>query len=80
MTQESVDTLTRFFSNHPAHSSLTARQAARSLHTQMLGIYVDWLRNPDAYDLSAEAQCLVDTLFRGLCPENESFQTNEETP
>ncbi|MFS6538448.1 TetR family transcriptional regulator [Idiomarina loihiensis] len=80
MAQEAIDTLTRFFSNHPPHPSLTARQAARSLHTQMLGIYFDWLRNPDAYDLSAEAECLVDTLFRGLCPENEPFLKNKETP
>jgi len=80
MAQEAIDTLTRFFSNHPTHPSLTARQAARSLHTQMLGIYFDWLRNPDAYDLSAEAECLVDTLFRGLCPENEPFLKNKETP
>ncbi|MBC7192984.1 TetR family transcriptional regulator [Marinobacter sp.] len=78
--QEAIDTLTRFFSNHPPRSSLTARQAARSLHTQMLGIYFDWLRNPDAYDLSAEAECLVDTLFRGLCSENEPFLKNKETP
>ncbi|MCL7944036.1 hypothetical protein M8010_08590 [Marinobacter sp. ATCH36] len=80
MAQEAVDTLTRFFSSHPPHPSLTAKQAARSLHAHMLGIYFDWLRDPGAYDLSSEAEGLVDTLFRGLCPDNESFLKNKETP
>jgi AcrR family transcriptional regulator len=71
MAQEAIETLTRFFSTHPPHPSLTPRQAARSLHTQMLGIYSDWLRNPAAYDLSAEAESLVNTLFRGLLPYGE---------
>ncbi|MEX2473678.1 TetR family transcriptional regulator [Marinobacter sp.] len=79
MAQESIEKITRFFNNHPPHPSLTAAQAARSLHTQMLGIYYDWLRNPDAYDLAAEATSLVDTLFRGICPDNDSLLTAKET-
>lgn len=80
MAQAAIDIMTRFFDNHPPHSSLTPTQAARSLHTQMLGIYFDWLRNPHAYDLATEAQSLVDTLFRGLCPGNDSLLNAKETP
>ncbi|KPQ02953.1 TetR family transcriptional regulator [Marinobacter sp. HL-58] len=69
IARESIEMMTRFFHNHPPHPALTATQAARSLHTQMLGIYYDWLRNPDAFDLAAEATSLVDTIFRGICPE-----------
>ena len=30
----------------------------------MLGIYFDYLRKPDAYDLDAEAEALVNVIFR----------------
>ncbi|MFN2360325.1 MAG: TetR family transcriptional regulator [Marinobacter sp.] len=49
------------------YPGLTPVQAARSLHTQMLGIYYDWLSNPEGWDLMAEAECLVAVIFRGLC-------------
>lgn len=62
-----IDNITLFFEHNPHHASLTPRQAARSLHTQMLGIYYDWLRNPEAYDLRDEAESLVNTIFRGIC-------------
>lgn len=68
MAEESINLLIRFFERHPPHPALTASQAARSLHTQMLGIYYDWLRKPTAYDLSAESESLVDTFFRGISP------------
>ncbi|MFS6538444.1 TetR family transcriptional regulator [Idiomarina loihiensis] len=73
MAEESIKLMTRIFENHPPHRSLTPSQAARSLHTQMLGIYFDWLRNPGAYDLAREAQILIDTLFRGICPDPQTF-------
>lgn len=71
LAAEAIDNITRFFESHPHHASITPRQAARSLHTQMLGIYYDWLRNPDAYDLREEAESLVNTIFRGISPEFE---------
>lgn len=73
MAEESINLMTRIFENHPPHPSLTPRQAARSLHTQVLGIYFDWLRNPGAYDLAQESEILIDTLFRGICPDSQSF-------
>jgi TetR/AcrR family acrAB operon transcriptional repressor/TetR/AcrR family transcriptional repressor of mexAB-oprM operon len=68
LAEEAIDNMTRFFENHPHHPGLTPRQAARSLHTQMLGIYYDWLRNPKAYNLGEEAESLIDTIFRGIGP------------
>lgn len=69
LTEEAIENLTRFFERHPHHPSITPRQAARSLHTQMLGIYYDWLANPEAYDLREAAEPLVNTIFRGICPD-----------
>ena len=69
MAEQSINLMTRIFTSHPPHHSLTPCQAARSLHTQMLGIYYDWLRNPGAYNLEQEAETLVDTIFRGICPQ-----------
>jgi len=71
LADEAINNMTRFFEHNPHHASMTPRQAARSLHTQMLGIYYDWLRNPDAYDLREEAESLVNTIFRGICPGTE---------
>lgn len=66
LATEAINNMTRFFESHPHHLSLTPRRAARSLHTQMLGIYYDWLRNPEAYNLLEEAESLIDTIFRGI--------------
>jgi len=40
------------------------RLAAITIHTSMLGLYFDYLREPDAYDLEKEAAPLVDLIFR----------------
>lgn len=40
------------------------RLAAITIHTAMLGLYFDYLREPDAYDLEKEAAPLVDLIFR----------------
>lgn len=40
------------------------RLAALTIHTAMLGIYFDYLRNPEVYDLDAEAEALVNVIFR----------------
>ncbi|HNN36446.1 MAG TPA: TetR family transcriptional regulator [Pseudomonadales bacterium] len=40
------------------------RLAAIVIHTSMLGLYFDYLREPDAYDLEREAAPLVDLIFR----------------
>lgn len=48
------------------HPSLTPEQAAYLLHTQMLGIFFDWLAAPDRRPLAELAPKLVATTFRGL--------------
>jgi len=48
------------------HPSLSPEQAAYVLHTQMLGIFFDWLGAPDRQPLAEMAEILVDSLFRGL--------------
>lgn len=40
------------------------RLAAIAIHTSMLGLYFDYLWEPDAYDLEREAAPLVDLIFR----------------
>ena len=40
------------------------RLAVIAIHTSMLGLYFDYLREPDAYDLEREAAPLVDLIFR----------------
>lgn len=80
LASEAIDKVTRFFESHPRHESLTPRQAARSLHVQILGIYYDWLRNPEAYDLREEAESLVNTIFRGICPGFEPSSMETHTP
>lgn len=48
------------------HATLTPETAAFLLHTQMLGIFFDWLAAPDRRPLSDMAPLLVETAFRGL--------------
>lgn len=40
------------------------RLAAVTIHTGMLGLYFDYLREPTAYDLEHQAASLVDLMFR----------------
>lgn len=40
------------------------RLAAVTIHTAMLGLYFDYLREPAAYDLENQAAPLVDLIFR----------------
>jgi TetR/AcrR family acrAB operon transcriptional repressor/TetR/AcrR family transcriptional repressor of mexAB-oprM operon len=45
---------------------LTPEQAAYLLHTQMLGLFFDWLATPERWPLAEMAPVLVDTIFKGL--------------
>jgi TetR/AcrR family acrAB operon transcriptional repressor/TetR/AcrR family transcriptional repressor of mexAB-oprM operon len=45
---------------------LNPEQAAYLLHTQMLGLFFDWLANPERIDLAKLAPTLVETIFRSL--------------
>lgn len=41
-------------------------QAAIAVHVYIIGIFSDWLRDPEAYDLAQNAEALVDMLMQGL--------------
>ncbi|MGM0768752.1 MAG: TetR family transcriptional regulator [Pseudomonadota bacterium] len=73
LADDAVQHLTQVFSldgiKDRLYPGLTPTQAARSLHTQMLGIYFDWLSNPGGWDLKTQAECLVNVIFRGLVRE-----------
>lgn len=40
--------------------------AAQVVHSFLLGVYTDWLRDPSQQDLAADAPRMVDTLMAGL--------------
>lgn len=48
------------------HPGVTPAQAAIAVHVYAIGIFSDWLRDPDAYDLAQNAEALIDSLMRGL--------------
>lgn len=52
------------------HATLTPASAAFLLHTQMLGIFFDWLAAPDRRALSDMAPVLVEAAFRGLLADH----------
>lgn len=57
--------------NRPANRralapGLTPPLAARATHVFMQGLYYDWLRDPEAFDLAGNSRVLLDTFFRGL--------------
>lgn len=45
---------------------LTPALAARTLHALLLGLFIDWLRDPELFDPLQDARTMVDSLFRGL--------------
>lgn len=74
LAEQSIDHLAQVFAleeiRDRLHDDLTPVQAARSLHTQMLGIYFDWLSNPEGWDLKDQAERMVTVIFRGLVRNN----------
>lgn len=70
LCQEAVSHVTRIMARPEnrcrLHPDLAPEQAAYLLHTQMLGIFFDWLGAPNQWPLAATAQTLVDSAFRGL--------------
>ncbi|WP_303291161.1 TetR family transcriptional regulator [Marinobacter sp. SS5-14b] len=49
---------------------LTPEYAAYVLHTQMLGLFFDWLAAPERWPLADMAPALVETLFCGLLTDS----------
>lgn len=45
---------------------MTPRLAALTLHGLIIGLFSDFLRDPDLYNLQDQAAAMVDTMFRGL--------------
>lgn len=74
LSREAIDHVTGIFSEPDVRPllrpELTPDQAAYLLHTQLLGLFFDWLANPERMDLAALAPTLVTTIFRSLLSEN----------
>lgn len=47
------------------HAGVTPRMAALTLHSMLLGLISDWLRDPNLFEVS-DAGAMLDALFRGL--------------
>ncbi|HEJ1317147.1 TPA: efflux system transcriptional repressor NalD [Pseudomonas aeruginosa] len=48
------------------HPGMTPRVASRALHALILGLFNDWLRDPRLFDPDADAEHLLEPMFRGL--------------
>ncbi|MBV5619750.1 TetR family transcriptional regulator [Pseudomonas aeruginosa] len=48
------------------HPGMTPRIASRALHALILGLFNDWLRDPRLFDPDADAEHLLEPMFRGL--------------
>lgn len=71
LARHSVIQLGRFFSQ-PAiagrlHPGLTPELAASAVHNYFVGVYYEWLRDPNGWDLEEAAPALVDIILRGVC-------------
>lgn len=70
MIKEALASLTRYFKSEAERGNLragtTPATAARAVHVFMTGLYSDWLRNPEAFDLKRRAKSLIDVLLAGL--------------
>lgn len=45
---------------------ITPRLAARALHALVVGLFSDWLRDPNLFDPQTDTRVMVDSCFRGL--------------
>lgn len=50
------------------HPSISPHQAAHALHALLLGLFSDWTRDTQQFDLLKDSTAQVDALFRGLAP------------
>lgn len=71
LARHSVLQLTRFFGQPSIvtrlHAGLSPELAANALHSYFVGIYYEWLRDPQSFDLDQRAPALVDVILRGVC-------------
>ncbi|MDT4817754.1 HTH-type transcriptional regulator AcrR [compost metagenome] len=65
-----IDLCEQLFSDDACRERLmpgvTPRTASRAVHAMILGLFSDWLRDPELFDPLRETGELFDTLFRGL--------------
>ncbi|MNZ34080.1 HTH-type transcriptional regulator AcrR [compost metagenome] len=65
-----IDLCEQLFSNDVCRQRLmpgvTPRLASRAVHGMILGLFSDWLRDPELFDPLQETAQLFDPLFRGL--------------
>ena len=54
---------------------ITPGLAALALHSHFVGIYFEWLKAPDRWNLVEQAPALVDIIFRGLLRHDVPRQT-----
>ncbi|MBZ9663422.1 TetR family transcriptional regulator [Pseudomonas sp. LMG 31766] len=45
---------------------ITPRLASRTLHALLVGLFSDWLRDPNLFDAQADTPAMIDSCFRGL--------------
>ncbi len=71
LARHSVAQLTRFFEQSALagrlHPGLTPDLAANAVHSYFVGLYYEWLRDPQSFDLYERAPTLVDVILRGVC-------------
>ena len=60
------------------YPGVTPRMAALTLHSTLLGLLSDWLRDPTLFDVS-HAGAMLDALFRGLIQNWESDMKRNKT-
>ncbi len=45
---------------------ITPRLASRTLHALLVGLFSDWLRDPNLFDAQTDTPTMIDSCFRGL--------------
>lgn len=61
------------------YAGITPRMAAISLHTMLLGLLTNWLRDPTLFDV-ALAGPMLDGLFRGIITDWEPSDDCKDHP
>ncbi|MCK7544509.1 hypothetical protein MLC59_10050 [Marinobacter bryozoorum] len=78
LSGKAVEQLTDYFSAEPVRHDLaegvTPKLAAMSIHTYFAGIYFEWLKAPQRWNLAEQTPALVDVILRGLLRPGVNFR------
>lgn len=78
LSGKAIEQLTQYFRAEPVRRDLaegvTPELAAMSIHTYFAGIYFEWLKAPQRWDLAEQTPALVDVIMRGLLRPGVSFR------